>query len=134
MRDFMDMYREEILEHYRNPRNQGSLQKFNAKAHVANPLCGDSMDMELMVRKHEGKNIIEEIMFKSEGCAISTATASMLTEKVKGMTVENVQELGKNDILGLLRLDLMPNRLRCALLSLEVLQKALSVWASGKSK
>lgn len=124
----MDLYKEEIIEHYRNPRNQKSLTNANAKAHVANPLCGDSMDMELMIDKEKGKDVISKISFKSDGCAISCAAASMLTEKVKGMSTEQVQKLGKDDVLGLLRLDLMPNRLKCALLSIEVLQKAVLDW------
>jgi len=128
----MDLYREEILEHYRNPRNQKSLANANAKAHVANPLCGDSMDMELTIDKEKRENVISEISFKSDGCVISTASASMLTEKVKGMSIEKVEKLGKDDVLGLLRLDLMPNRLKCALLSLEVLQKAVLDWKEKK--
>ena len=124
----MDLYREEILEHYRNPRNQGKIAKSNAKAHVGNPLCGDTMDMELTIKKEKGKDIVSDISFKSDGCAISTATGSMLSEKVKGMTVSQIEKLTKDDVLKLLGMDLMPNRLKCALISLEVLQKAVIDW------
>ena len=90
------------------------------------------MDIEITVTQKNGKNVLTEIYFKSDGCAISTATASMLSEKVKGMDIVDIQKLTKDDVIKLLGMDLMPNRLKCALISLEVLQKAVVDWKNKK--
>jgi nitrogen fixation NifU-like protein len=118
----MDIYREIILDHYKHPRNFGHLPKPDVKIEEGNVTCGDRIIMEIQVK--EGK--IEDIRFSGEGCAISQAGASMLTEKVKGMEVTAVVKLDANYVLSLLGTTLSPSRTKCALLSLEVLQKAVS--------
>ncbi len=118
----MDIYREVILDHYRHPRNFGHLSHPDAKVEDGNVTCGDRISMEIKVRKSK----IEDIRFSGEGCAISQASASMLTEKVKGMNMADVSKLGVDDIIKMLGTTLTPSRTKCATLPLEVLTKA--VW------
>ncbi|TSC53345.1 MAG: nitrogen fixation protein NifU [Microgenomates group bacterium LiPW_16] len=131
----MDIYRENILEHYRNPRNFGKLTNPSISVKEENPLCGDSICMELKISKaflrikneKEKTRRIEDVKFTGEGCAISQASASMLTEKVKGKSLEEIKKIGKEEILKMLGIELSPVRLECALLPLEVLQKAVAL-------
>lgn len=116
----MDIYREEILDHYKHPRNFGHLDRPDAKVEEGNVTCGDRIVMEI-----KGQKKIDNIKFSGEGCAISQASASMLTEKVKGMTLKEAMNLKTNDIMELLGTSLTPSRIKCALLPLEVLTKAI---------
>lgn len=118
----MDMYREIILDHYKHPRNFGTLVKPDAEAHAYNATCGDKVQMQ--VRLVNGK--IEDIRFSGDGCAISQASASMLTEKVKAMDADEIMKFTKDTILEMLEASLTPSRVKCAVLPLEVLQKALA--------
>lgn len=119
----MDIYRENILDHYKNPRNFGRLKNPAASYEAGNPLCGDVIGMEIKVRS----KIIDDIKFWGEGCAISQASASILTEKVKGKNLEEIKKIGKEGVLKMLGIQLSPVRLKCALLPLEVLQKAITL-------
>lgn len=129
-----DIYRENILDHYKNPRNFGKLKNPTASFSLYNSACGDKITMELRVKnpaspagKQESKvKIIDEIKFSGEGCAISMASASMLTEKVMGENIHKIKKLNMQDILDMLGITLTPTRLKCALLPLEVLQKAIN--------
>jgi nitrogen fixation protein NifU and related proteins len=114
----LDMYQENILDHYENPRNFGHLDKPDESAHDTNPLCGDTFDMEL---KFKG-NKIEDVKFSGHGCAISTASASMLTEKIKKMNVEKIKKLDQKDIIDMLGIPLSHVRIKCAMLPLKVLK------------
>lgn len=115
-----DIYRELILDYYRNPRNLGKLEKFDIEAHDTNPLCGDAVDMQIRVG---AGSEIEEIKFTGKGCAISMASASMLTELAKGKQLEWVKQLSKADILKMLgEPELGPSRIKCALLGMKVLK------------
>jgi nitrogen fixation NifU-like protein len=116
-----DLYRDYILEHYRRPHNFGVLDRATASHEGANPLCGDRITVQ--VRVHDGK--IDGIGFTGRGCAISQASASLLTDEVKGKSVDDATHLGSADVLDLLGIDISPARLKCALLSLETLQLAL---------
>ena len=118
----MDIYREIILDHYKHPRNFGHLTHPDAKIEEGNVTCGDRIVME--IKSGKGKTI-EDVRFSGEGCAISQASASMLTEKVKGMNLSDVMKLGAKDILVILGTALTPSRTKCATLPLEVLQKAV---------
>lgn len=118
----MDMYRQVILDHYKNPSNFGHLPHPDAKVEEGNVTCGDRIVMEISVDK--GKHI-KDIRFSGEGCAISQASASMLTEKVKGMKLDRLMKLKTKDITGMLGSALTPSRTKCATLPLEVLQKAV---------
>ncbi len=113
-----DMYSEIILDYYRNPRNFGKLENFDFSAEDANPLCGDKISMQAKVTK--GK--IDKILFSGKGCAISQASASMLTELVEGRSVEDVAKMNKQELLDTLGISLSAVRLKCALLGFKVLK------------
>ncbi len=91
----MDYYREYILDHYRNPRNHGTLEQPDVHSEDTNPLCGDQLAMDLLL---EGDHV-KEVRFQGRGCAISQASASMLSEMIEGRTIEEVIQLGKDDVL-----------------------------------
>lgn len=117
-----DIYREIILDHYRNPRNKGKLPHADVSTHDSNPLCGDEIDMHLKVE--QGR--ITDIKFEGRGCAISQASASMLTEMVLDKPLTAVKDLAKDDILENIGLvNLGPARIKCALLSLKVLKMGM---------
>ena len=117
-----DIYREIILDHYRNPRNKGKLSNADVSIHDSNPLCGDEIDIHLRV----DKDMIKDIKFEGRGCAISQASASMLTELVMDKPLSVVKDLAKNEILENIGLvNLGPARIKCALLSLKVLKLSM---------
>lgn len=120
----MDIYREIILAHYKHPYNFGRIKNPSASYGHNNPLCGDEIGIDLLVKS----NKVSDIKFYGEGCAISMASASLLTEHVKGKNIDEVDKLGKDNILKLLNVQLTPTRLKCAILPLEVLQKAISMY------
>ena len=111
-------YREYILDHYKNPRNFGRIEAADITHEEYNPLCGDMVGMDFRVRD----GVIEDVKFHGRGCAISQASASLLTERLKGMTLDEAQQVGKDDVLEELGIDISPARLKCALLSLKVLK------------
>lgn len=115
----MSIYQEVILDHYRNPRNFGPLESFTHVSNKDNPLCGDKIEIAIRV----DNNIIKDIKFNGSGCAISIAASSILTEKVKGKSIQDLRKIDKSYILDELGIELSPNRLKCALLPLEVLNK-----------
>ncbi len=117
----MDLYAENILDHYKNPRNKGKLKDATVSKEGANPLCGDQITMYLEIRN----NRIKKITFDGIGCAISQAAASMLTEELTGKTLDKARKITKEDMLKLLGVDIGPTRLKCALLALSTLQEAL---------
>jgi nitrogen fixation NifU-like protein len=118
-----DYYREYILDHYRNPRNYGTLTNPTAHAEDSNPLCGDQLAMDLVL---EGDRV-SEVRFKGRGCAISQASASMLSEMIEGKTVKEVVQLGKDDVLEALGISISPARTKCAFLALRVLHRSLAL-------
>jgi nitrogen fixation NifU-like protein len=117
-----DLYRDEILEHYRQPHNFGTLAAPDAVHEGNNPLCGDRITMMLSL---SDEGIVRDVAFQGRGCAISQASASMLTDRIKGRTVTEVAGLTSQDVLDLLGIEISPARLKCALLSLDTLQHAL---------
>jgi len=122
----MDMYRELILDHYKHPRNFGHLDHVDASSEAYNATCGDKMHMEIAISYQLSAISIKNIRFSGEGCAISQASASMLTEKAKGMSATQIQKISLKDIQDMLGVTLTPSRVKCATLPLEVLQKAIS--------
>jgi nitrogen fixation NifU-like protein len=116
-----DFYRENILDHYRNPRNHGHLDAPTATAEGVNPLCGDELRVELQIED----GVVTDLRFNGRGCAISQAAASMISDVAKGKSVADVQALGREDVLEELGIPLTPIRLKCALLSVQLLKVAL---------
>jgi len=119
---FDDLYREEILEHYRHPRHHGTLEHPDHSYEDANPLCGDRVRVDVKVQDHR----IADIAFSGTGCAISQAATSMLTEIVVGRTAQDVASMPKEELLEEIGIPLTPVRLKCALLGLGVLKVALN--------
>jgi len=117
-----DMYREYILDHYRNPRNYGRLEEPDIHAEDSNPLCGDQVRLDLKIDNGH----VSAVRFSGRGCAISQASASMLTEMIDGRPLDEVKQLRREDILDALGIEINPARQKCALLSLKVLFMALS--------
>lgn len=117
----MNIYQENIIDHYKNPRNKGTLEKSDFIVYEVNTLCGDGL--KFFFKVNEKKEIIE-VKFDGEGCAISQATASMLTEELIGINLKEIKnKINKEFILEMLGIELNPSRLRCALLSLECIKK-----------
>ncbi|MBM7843718.1 MULTISPECIES: Fe-S cluster assembly sulfur transfer protein SufU [Herpetosiphon] len=116
-----DLYRENILDHYRHPRNYGELEQATIVQHEHNPLCGDQLSIYLLV---ENERIVD-VKFKGKGCAISQASASMLSEELTGKSVDEAKAFDKQTILDLLGIPIGPVRLKCALLSLKTLKAGL---------
>ena len=117
-----DLYRDYILEHYRAPHNSGVLAAPTVVAQGYNPLCGDRITLMLGIED----GVVREVAFSGAGCAISTASASLLTDEIKDKTLEQVAALGPNQVLELLGIEISPARLKCALLSLDTLSQALT--------
>ncbi|VVB99738.1 Iron-sulfur cluster assembly scaffold protein IscU 2 [uncultured archaeon] len=115
------MYRENILDHYKRPHNRGNLARPDSEGFDSNPVCGDEVRMQIQVKG--GK--ISEIRFDSTACAICTASASMITDEVKGAPLQQARKLSKERVLALLGIDPGPARLKCALLPLKVLKLAV---------
>ncbi len=113
-----DLYREVILDHYQNPRNYGTLDPADISYEEDNPVCGDHIRLD--IRLKDGR--VAEVRFSGHGCAISQASASMLTEAIEGKTMDELKALNKDDILDLLGIPLGPVRIKCALLPLKVLK------------
>ena len=123
MSEFDQMYREVILDHYKNPRGHGELEDADAHADGQNPLCGD--EVSIYVSFGDDGDTIDDVKFEGRGCAISQAATSMLTEMVQGRSATEIAELPKEDLLEEVGIPLTPVRLKCALLGLGVLKVAL---------
>jgi len=123
MSEFDQLYREVILDHYKNPRGHGVIEDADADAEGMNPLCGD--EVTIYVRFGEDSDTIDEVKFSGRGCAISQAATSMLTEMVRGKKASEVAELDKDELLEEIGIPLTPIRLKCAMLGLTTLKVAL---------
>jgi len=119
-----EIYRENILDHYKNPHNYGSLDHCTFTHSQNNPICGDNIAMFVNLENDK----VKEIKFSGTGCAISIASASLLTEKVYGMSKNEIKKLTKEDIQKMIGVPLSVVRMKCALLSLTVLSKGLEEW------
>lgn len=118
----MDLFSEIILDHYKHPNNKGRLKKSQITIHEVNPLCGDKLQIDLILDK---KGHIKEIGIIPEGCAISTASASLLSEKLKGKSLKDVEKMTEKDIFKMLGIEINPGRIKCAMLPLVTIKKAL---------
>ncbi|MBL7058885.1 iron-sulfur cluster assembly scaffold protein [Candidatus Pacearchaeota archaeon] len=117
-----DIYREYILDLYKNPHNFGILENATHKHEEFNQMCGDKIKVFLDIK--EGK--VKDIKFDGEGCAISMASASLITDKVKNMPAEQIKDLGSQFVLDLMRIPIGTSRMKCALLPLEAIKRALN--------
>ena len=123
-----DLYRQYILDHYREPHNHGHLENPDIHAADTNPLCGDRIELDLQVV--DGR--VSEVRFSGRGCAISQASASMLTERIEGATLDELRALRPADMLEMLGVEIGPARQRCALLSLRVLHQGIAGPYTGR--
>ncbi len=123
MSEFDQMYREVILDHYKNPRGHGILEDADAEAEGQNPLCGD--EVSIYVAFGDDGETIDEVKFSGRGCAISQAATSMLMEMAQGRTAQEVAALSQDDLLEEIGIPLTPVRVKCAMLGLTTLKIAL---------
>ena len=123
MNEFEQMYREVILDHYKNPRGHGVMEDADAEAEGQNPLCGD--EVAIYVSFAPGSDLIDDVKFSGRGCAISQAATSMLMEMVQGRRAAEVAALEKDELLEEIGIPLTPVRLKCAILGLTTLKLAL---------
>ncbi|HLC59717.1 MAG TPA: SUF system NifU family Fe-S cluster assembly protein [archaeon] len=122
------IYKDKIVDHYKNPRNFGSLKNASSSVKENNPSCGDEIEIQMIIED----NKIKDIKFQGIGCVISVASTSMLTSFIKGKNLEDVQKLTKDDVIGLLGIHLSPVRLKCALLPLNIIRSCLNDLKSSK--
>ena len=115
-----DMYRQQILDHYKNPRNYGELEDSDFSHVGENPSCGDTIRID--VRLEEDGETIDYVAFTGDGCAISMASASMLSERLQGMTLEELDGLDTDAVTDMLGVDISPMRIKCAVLARQVAQ------------
>lgn len=124
-----DLYREQILDHYRNPHNHGELDPNDATFEDTNPLCGDKVRIDLRI----SDNTVADIAFSGRGCAISQASTSILTDLVKGETLDEIMAFDKDDLLDELGIPISPARIKCALLGLHVLKGAIDQYGRART-
>jgi nitrogen fixation protein NifU and related proteins len=116
-----DMYRDQILEHYKQPHNFGRLEDFDLDYEDTNPFCGDEQHIFIKIGE-DGR--VSEVSFDGQGCAISTAATSLLTDELIGMTREEILKMPKETVLDLLGIDISATRMKCAMLGLKVVKSA----------
>lgn len=117
------LYQENILDHYKHPHNAGRLEGATLRARELNPSCGDVIELFLLL---DGCDRVQDVRFDGHGCAVSTASVSMLTDRIKGRPLAEVMALGERDVLALLGIEVGPLRMKCAMLSLRALKSALA--------
>ena len=121
-----DMYRQQILDHYKNPRNYGELEDPTFSHIGENPMCGDEIKVD--VDLSEDGETIERVAFTGDGCAISQAAASMLSEHLQGQSVTDLVEMDRDDVIDLLGVDISPMRVKCAVLAEKVAQDGYEIY------
>ena len=119
------MYQENILDHYKTPRNFGKMENATVHHHEKNPLCGDELDMFLLIDKNKK---IADVRVYPRGCAISVASTSMLSDEIKGKSIDELGKMTKENILEMLGIPISPVRLKCALLSLDTLKNSILIF------
>ena len=126
-----EIYKEIILDNYRNPRNFGDLEDPDIEHKDYNPLCGDELRFQIKLDEDQR---VSEVRFTGQGCAISQASASMLTERIQDMTLDEIRALEKKDILDMLGINVSPTRLTCALLPLKVVKLGVYEYLGAHNK
>jgi len=121
-----DMYRQQILDHYKSPRNYGEIEDPTFTHVGENPMCGDTIEMDVVL--NDAEDTIESVAFRGDGCAISQASASMLSERLQGLDVAELQAMDRDDIIDMLGVDISPMRVKCAVLAEKVAQDGLDIY------
>ncbi|WP_293031433.1 Fe-S cluster assembly sulfur transfer protein SufU [Natronococcus sp.] len=127
-----DMYRQQILDHYKNPRNYGKLEDPTFTHVGENPMCGDEIRMD--VRLEDDEETIEYVAFSGDGCAISQASASMLSSELQGKSVDELLEMDRDDVIDMLGVDISPMRVKCAVLAEKVAQDGAEIYRGELDK
>jgi len=125
-----DMYRQQILDHYKNPRNYGEIEDATFSHIGENPMCGDEITMDVVLADDD--ETIEAVRFNGDGCAISQSSASMLTSELHGMTLEELGEMDRDDVIDMLGVDISPMRVKCAVLAEKVAQDGADIYRGVK--
>jgi nitrogen fixation NifU-like protein len=120
------MYRQQILDHYKNPRNYGELEDATLSHTGENPMCGDTIQMDIAL--DEDEETIRQVAFNGDGCAISQASASMLSEKLQGMRIEELRAMDRDDVTEMLGVDISAMRVKCAVLAEKVAQDGVDIY------
>jgi nitrogen fixation NifU-like protein len=121
-----DMYRQQILDHYKNPRNYGEMEDPTFSHVGENPSCGDTIQVD--VRLEDDDETIEYVSFTGDGCAISQASASLLSEKLQGTTLDELEAMDTDDVTDMLGVDISPMRIKCAVLARQVTQDGAKIY------
>ncbi len=121
-----DMYRQQILDHYKNPRNYGELEDPTFTHVGENPMCGDTIEID--VRLDDDEEVIQDLAFRGDGCAISQAAASMLSEMLVDKSIAELQEMDRDDMIDMLGVDISPMRVKCAVLAEKVAQDGADIY------
>jgi len=121
-----DLYRQQILAHYKNPRNYGEIEDATFSHVGENPNCGDTIQMDVVLGDDE--ETIEHVSFQGEGCAISMASASMLSEELPGKSIDELQAMDRDDVIDMLGVDISPMRVKCAVLAEKVAQDGANIY------
>ncbi|WP_075937712.1 iron-sulfur cluster assembly scaffold protein [Halosegnis longus] len=125
-----DMYRQQILDHYKNPRNYGEVDDATFEHVGENPMCGDTI--KLFVNLEDDDETIAGVSFIGDGCAISQASASLLSTELQGMTLDAVREMDRDDIVEMLGVEISPMRIKCAVLAEKVVQDGAAIYVGDK--
>ncbi|RNJ25439.1 iron-sulfur cluster assembly scaffold protein [Halosegnis longus] len=125
-----DMYRQQILDHYKNPRNYGEVDDATFEHVGENPMCGDTI--KLFVNLEDDDETIAGVSFIGDGCAISQASASLLSTELQGMTLDTVREMDRDDIVEMLGVEISPMRIKCAVLAEKVVQDGAAIYVGDK--
>ncbi|WP_435320050.1 Fe-S cluster assembly sulfur transfer protein SufU [Haloarchaeobius sp. TZWSO28] len=125
-----DMYRQQILDHYKNPRNYGEIEDATFTHVGENPMCGDEIRMD--VKLDEDGETIAAVAFRGDGCAISQASASMLSGKLRGKTLDELAEMDRDDVVDMLGVEISPMRIKCAVLAEKVAQDGAEIYLGEK--
>lgn len=125
-----DLYRQQILDHYRNPRNYGEIEEPTLSHTGENPMCGDTITMDIVLDDDEQQ--IEHVAFSGDGCAISQASASMLSEKLQGMDIDELRAMDRDTVIDMLGVDISPMRVKCAVLAEKVAQDGVDIYLGEK--
>ena len=125
------MYRENIMDHFKHPHHFGKLEHADVEHKELNPVCGDTLSFQLVL---DEKDKVKEVAFVCRGCAISMASASMLSDELEGKSLKEITRMDKDTILGLLGIELGPVRLKCAMLSLDTVKNAIHIYQKYPTK